>query len=199
MQEIRSSSAVRASSSFAATSVTANRDALFTEFTPLIRRLIGRYANDAETRHDLYGETYCRFCALLDAFDPALGVPLRPYLARQLHATVYTLARRTWRCQGREVSLQAQMDGSHPHLSHDPTSDWTHRLAQQQTDATIRMVMNTLPRRQSQVVIWRYVEGRSFEEIAKRLSIQTATARSLLRHGLNSLRRNLPTGISTFS
>ncbi len=114
--ETLSTPVARASSSLAApaSALMANRDALFTEFTPLIRRLIRRYANDAETRHDLYGETYCRFSALLDAFDPALGVPLRPYLARQLHAAVYTLARRTWRCRDREVSLQAQPDDVTP-------------------------------------------------------------------------------------
>jgi len=39
------------------------------------------------------------------------------------------------------------------------------------------------------VLIWRYYEERSFEEIAGMLKIQTATARSLLRHGLNTLRK----------
>ncbi|HEU4754896.1 MAG TPA: sigma-70 family RNA polymerase sigma factor, partial [Armatimonadota bacterium] len=45
-----------------------------------------------------------------------------------------------------------------------------------------------LPLRQRQVVIWRYYEGRSFEDIAEVLEIRPATARSILRHGLNNLR-----------
>lgn len=51
------------------------------------------------------------------------------------------------------------------------------------------------------MVIWRYYEHRSFEDIAETLGVRVATTRSLLRHGLNSLRRafataNLPFEIS---
>jgi DNA-directed RNA polymerase specialized sigma24 family protein len=45
--------------------------------------------------------------------------------------------------------------------------------------------------RQRKIVIWRYYEERSFEEIASILQIQPATARSLLRHGLNNLRKHV--------
>src|ERR1051326_1263849 len=58
---------------------TLDREALYPEFTPLVRRLLRQYGQDAELRKDLEGEIYCRFCALLDAFDPERGVPLRPY------------------------------------------------------------------------------------------------------------------------
>ena len=50
-----------------------------------------------------------------------------------------------------------------------------------------------VPLRQRQVVIARFYEGRSFEDIAETLSIRPATARSLLRHGLNRMRQNLTT------
>src|ERR1051325_8723244 len=66
------------------------REELFREMQPLVRRLIQRFGEDAEMRRDLEGEIYYRFCLLLDAFDPERGVPLRPYLIRQLTASVYT-------------------------------------------------------------------------------------------------------------
>ena len=51
-----------------------------------------------------------------------------------------------------------------------------------------------LPKRQKQVVIWRYYEQRSFEEIAELLNVKPATSRSLLRHGLANLRKSLAGG-----
>src|SRR5947209_20458060 len=66
------------------------RDGLYAEFQPLVRRLIRQYGGDnAELREDLAGEIYYRFCQLLEVYDPERGVPLRPYLVRQLTASVY--------------------------------------------------------------------------------------------------------------
>src|SRR5579872_3052078 len=61
-----------------------DRDQLYAEFAPLVRRLLRQYGQDPELKKDLAGEIYCRFCALLQAYDPQRGVPLRPYLVRQL-------------------------------------------------------------------------------------------------------------------
>lgn len=165
------------------------REALFAEFTPLVRRLIRQYGDDPEIRQELEGEIYCRFCALLDAYDPGRGVPLRPYLVRQLTASIYTFARHHWRRQRREVSLELDAAAGEPVAMVDPTDQWTHDLTVQQVLKALPEAISKLPRRQRQVVIWRYYEERSFEEIAERLDIQLATARSLLRHGLNNLRR----------
>src|SRR5262245_39584833 len=80
-----------------ATKLVSKREELFGELQPLVRRLIQRFGEDPEMRRDLEGEIYYRFCMLLDAYDPARGVPLRPYLIRQLSASVYTYARQGWR------------------------------------------------------------------------------------------------------
>jgi DNA-directed RNA polymerase specialized sigma24 family protein len=40
-------------------------------------------------------------------------------------------------------------------------------------------------------VLWRYYESRSFEEIAEILQVRPSTVRSLLRHGVNRLRREI--------
>src|ERR1041385_5418385 len=57
-----------------------NRDILYAELQPLVRRLISQYGDDAESRKDLAGEIYCRFCTILESFDESRGIPLRPYL-----------------------------------------------------------------------------------------------------------------------
>jgi RNA polymerase sigma factor (sigma-70 family) len=167
-----------------------DREALYLDFQPLVRRLIRQYSGeDAERRKDLVGEVYCRFCAILDAYDPVRGVPLRPYLVRQLTASVYTYARQHWRSERREVRLDAQAYGWEPGVPIDPTNEWDDAIDQKQMLKALPDAISRLPKRQRQVVIWRYYEQKGFEEIAELLTVQPATARSILRHGLNNLRR----------
>src|SRR5579871_1501032 len=87
---------------------------LFAEFAPLVHRLIRQYGQDPELRQDLEGEIYCRFCALLEAYDPERGVPLRPYLVRQLTASIYTYARYHWRLQKREIAWEPRENAPEP-------------------------------------------------------------------------------------
>ncbi|HLK58311.1 MAG TPA: sigma-70 family RNA polymerase sigma factor [Chthonomonadaceae bacterium] len=168
-----------------------DRERLFAEFAPLVRRLIRQYGQDAEMRQDLSGEIYCRFCDLLEAYDPERGVPLRPYLVRQLSAGIYTYARQQWQLKRRETTWETREGRSEPLADADPTPSWVFALSQQMVVEALPEAMSKLPARQRKVVIWRYYEERSFEEIAQRLNIQVATARSLLRHGLNKLRKQI--------
>jgi RNA polymerase sigma factor (sigma-70 family) len=154
-----------------------------------VRRLVVRYGNTPELRRELPGEIYYRFCGLLNAFDPERGIPLRPYLVRQLTAATYAYARKHWRIASREVNLEETDTGFGS--EQDPTAKWLHAISQQQIAARLPEAMQRLPRRQRQVVIWRYYEERGFEEIAGILGVKSATVRSLLRHGLANLRRQI--------
>ena len=174
---------------------TIDREALFAEFRPLVQRLMRQYGTEPELRQDLQGEIYCQFCQHLEAFDPARGVPLRPYLVRQLTASMYTYARGQWRRQKRETGLELWVETLR---SPDPSRQWDQKLDQERTAQCLPAAIAALPARQRNVVIWRYYEERSFEEIAAVLNVQVATARSLLRHGLNNLRKTLGTA-SCFS
>lgn len=166
-----------------------DREALYADFQALVRRLISKYGEDPELRKDLTGEIYCRFCALLEAYDPTRGIPLKPYLVRTLTASVYTYARHHWRRQRREISIEFEGGIGDPLHTVDPSRQWDHELVMQQVLHVLPEVIAQLPARQRQVIIWRYYEGRSFEEISELLHVRLATARSLLRHGLNNLRR----------
>lgn len=166
-----------------------DRHELYADFQPLVKRLIRQYGDCHELRQDLAGEIYCRFNSLLDAYDPERGVPLKPYLVRQLTASVYTYARHQWRRQRREVSIELNIQAAEAIDCPDPTRQWLHDLAMQQVIQALPDGIQKLPQRQKQVLIWRYYEGRSFEEISELLNIRLATARSILRHSLNNLRR----------
>jgi RNA polymerase sigma factor (sigma-70 family) len=166
------------------------RDARFAEFAPLVRRLIRQYAgDDPEMREDMRGEIYCRFSLLMDEWDPSRGVPFHPYIVRKLSAAAYTFARHHWRLDRRELSMEFGEEMGDQGPSVDPTSSWNHALAMEQVLNLLPEGITQLPRRQRQLVVWRYYEQRSFEEIAERLDIRVATARSILRHGLNNLRK----------
>ncbi len=171
------------------TDVETDRDRLYAEFAPLVRRLIRQYGQDASMREDLAGEIYCRFCALLDAYDPLRGVPLRPYIVRQLSLATYTYARQQWRIRKREATWEIEEARAEQTAAFDPTADWLASLAQDQAAALLPAAIEKLPARQRNVVIWRYYEERSFEDIAQLLAVQPTTVRSLLRHGLNNLRK----------
>jgi len=166
-----------------------DREWLYSQFTPLVRRLIIQYGACPQLRDELVGEIYYRFCALLKAYDPNRGVPLRPYLVRQLSASVYTFVRSYRHNAARELPFESGLDEIHRDLRADPTCDWDHSMAIDSIQEVIPEALSQLSDRQKTVVLWRYYHDISFEEIAQRLSIQPATARSLLRHGLNNMRR----------
>jgi RNA polymerase sigma-70 factor, ECF subfamily len=168
-----------------------DREALYADFQPLVRRLIRQYGEDPELRQDLAGEIYCRFCDLVAAFDPSRGIPLRAYLVRSLTASVYTYSRSQWRRQHREVSLEVTAESDPRQTTADPSRGWDDQLMTREVLNVLPAAISELPLRQRQVVIWRYYEARSFEEIAEALHVRPATARSLLRHGLNGLRRRI--------
>ncbi len=172
-----------------ALTVDLDRESLYREFQPLVRRLVRQYGDTVEQRQDLAGEIYYRFCSLLEAYDPERGIPLRPYLVRQLTASVYTHARHGWRRRSREISLNINEGMFEPAHKEDPSREWDDRIAMEQVLHGLPDAIAKLPRRQMQIVIWRYYEQRSFEDIASVLDIQASTARSLLRHGLNNLRK----------
>ena len=167
------------------------RESLFADFQPLVRRLVRQYGEDPELRQDLAGEIYCRFCTLLDSYDSSRGIPLRAYLVRTLTASVYTYTRSQWRRQHREISLDGSPAIGETAHTADPSGQWDHELMTQEVLKALPEAISQLPLRQRQVVIWRYYETRSFEEIAVMLHVRPATARSLLRHGLNNLRRQV--------
>jgi|GEM_PF-1968631 RNA polymerase sigma factor (sigma-70 family) len=167
-----------------------NRDRLFSQFQPLVRRLVNQYAGkDQEMRQDLQGEIYYRFSVLFDQFDPERGVPLRAYLVRQLTYSVYVYARHHWRNARRETNIDDMMQRGEPGELVDPTAQWIENLNLKRIIQTLPDAILKLPSRQRQIIIWRYYDLLSYEEIALNLNIRVPSARSLLRHGLNNLRR----------
>jgi len=179
------------STAIAATVSPEERDVLYDDFRPLVRRLMSQYGADPGVREDLRGEIYFRFCELVAAYDPSRGIPIKPYLVRTLTASIYSYARSRWRLRQRESSLDAAADWEIRPSSLNPSDEWDDQLMMRSVLGALPDAIARLPLRQRQVVIWRYYESRSYEEIAETLGIQPATARSLLRYGIRALRREI--------
>ena len=124
-----------------------SRETLYQEFQPLVRRLIRQYGDTPEMRQDLAGEIFYRFCAILDAFEPSRGIPLRPYIVRQLTASVYTYARHGWRRRTREISLDLGEGMFEPVHKEDPSREWDERLAMEQVLHHLPDAISKLPKR----------------------------------------------------
>ena len=175
------------------------RETLFAQFMPLVNRLVRQYGKTPEMRQDLPGEIYYLFHTLLDRYDPERGIPLRPYLVRQLSAATYSLVRKQWREQAHELPLEESGYQCDRRLAtSDPTPQWDTALQQRQFAAMLPRLIQKLPLRQRQVLILRYYENHSFKEIAHVLNIEQSSVRSLLRYAMKRLREQASFESSAF-
>jgi RNA polymerase sigma factor (sigma-70 family) len=164
------------------------RERVYARLQPLVRRLIRTYGEDAEQQKDLHGEIYVRFCALYESYDPARGIPLQPYLIRNLITSTYTYARSQWRLNRCAQTLQ-QLEMREQLHREDPTNGWIEGMEQQDWIEHLRESVERLPERQRRVIRLRYYDSLSYGEIAGRLGVTEATVRSLQRHGVHRLRQ----------
>jgi len=167
------------------------RQELYEQFRPLVGTLMRRYGSTPELRKDLQGEIYYQFRQLVDSYDLERGIPIAAYLTRMLSQRIFNYVRDYWRGESRYVHLEPEvLEGIlvSPPREHD---GWDDALQAEDVLNALPSVIAGLPHRQRLVLVWRYYEERSFEEIAADLAIQPATARSLLRHAINSLRTRL--------
>lgn len=157
---------------------------LLAQFAPYCRRLIRRYGTTPELRQDLVGEIYCIIHDLIEAYDHTRGVPFSAYIFKQLRACVFSRARREWQVQSREIST-CPLDEDWWEMQQATSESLPDQVSLREW---LREAIGRLTERQRAVVYLRYFQGREFGDIADALQIQPATARSLLRNGINQLR-----------
>lgn len=166
-----------------------DHDALYSQLQPLVRRLIQESGVSAEEREALEALLYERFGDLVRAYDPERGVPLRPYLTRNLSATAVQFARihgsrPSESGSGLEVprlDTQVAMESGSGREGHAGFS----------RGPALPALIAHLPLQQQHVLVWRYYEVRSYEEIAERLEVTPARVRLILRRALQRLRRKI--------
>lgn len=170
---------------------TEDREALYAEIQPLVQRLILRYGKVPELRRDLQGEIYWRFCRLMAEYNADRGIPIRAYVICKLQQQIFNYVRDYWRASRRTVPLERPDDAEQDTASACEVGDPLHRLLVQELYDALPGAIADLPDRQRMIIVCRYFEGLSYEEIAVRMGIKTASVRSLQRFALEALRRKM--------
>lgn len=85
--------------------------------------------------------------------------------------------------------IRAALEAIEAPLEDEPA----HRYGSEETRRLVRSVLDRLPSRYGDVLEWKYVEGRSVEEIGERLGIGHAAAQSMLARARTSFREALET------
>ncbi len=142
------------------------RERLYREFAPVVRRLLERYGGARESRQQLATLLFQRFDALLESYDADSGVPLRPFLLRHLSATAHAFGHSAGSPEGVDIAAEAAARAL------------PERIAR-------------LPARQRQVLIWRYYEERTPHEMAAALQEPLEAVSNLLREAVDALRARL--------
>lgn len=169
-------------------------EALRQELAPLMRRLLRRY--DLEPTERVLREAALDrlLAALLTAYNPVSGVPLRPYLVRQL-------ARESvepWNALSPITLLedeQAIVDAAFQAASEDkPSADLERNAEMFSTSFVVQWLPEAialLPDNQRRAFLWHYYEECSLQEMAERLNISEQAVRGLLDVTLTHLRQSL--------
>ncbi len=128
----------------------------------LLRRIARRYDPDDPLQGEVLREIARRVPRLLETYDPRRG-PLRPYLIRALAAAAYEHAR-------------CHRDG--------PTPSRSDRVSMPQ-------LLEALPSPEREALRAWYLEGKSKEEIADLLNLDTEAAREAIQRGIDAARKRI--------
>jgi RNA polymerase sigma-70 factor (ECF subfamily) len=147
------------------------------------------FARDSDELEDLVQEIWLRIHRQRHRFRGSAPLPWILVVGR--HVCLDQLKRDDGRAkaEGRYVKLNPPPEEEHgARAGRDAELD--DLAAKQQASAAVR-ALTELPRRQREAIALRLLEGLSPAETAERMGCRRNTVRSLMRHGLQGLRRRL--------
>jgi len=160
--------------------------ALVERYAPSIYNLAYRFLRDPMEAENVTQETFLRVVMALPRIR--LNVPFKPYLFRIAINLCHDLARR------KHPTLFSDLDAHHNTTSEtltDDTPDVWERLADAELAERVQTALNDLPAPYQTVLLLRYSEGFSYEEIAQTLGLPLNTVRTHLRRAKQRLRAHL--------
>ncbi len=157
-----------------------------------IYNLAYRSTGDSMEAENIAQETFVRAYGALPRWQP--GTPFKPWLL--------TIALNLCRNWARRVGREQQTAEPHPMEPDDDGQDLLDRLADPSPDPleallaaeaseALERAVDALPLAYRQVIILRYVEGLSYEELAQTLGLPLNTVRTHLLRAKERLRRML--------
>jgi RNA polymerase sigma-70 factor, ECF subfamily len=154
---------------------------LYERYSPRVfGYLFQRLNGDAEEAEDLTADVFTRVYEKIDAFQPQ-GAPLSAWVFRIAHNRLIDTIRR--RPRATQVTLEDA-----PELAAGPVfGDVDQQVAMEQIKAGLTRLTNE----QRQVIVLRFLEGKSLAETAAAVGRNEDAVKKLQARGLASLRRGL--------
>jgi RNA polymerase sigma-70 factor, ECF subfamily len=153
-----------------------------------VRRLLGRNAQSAE---DILQETFIKAYVNLNDYDKSR--PFSPWIYRIAHNEAIGFLRKrksesqTINGEDALLILERVSDGENPDAA------WQ----QKRTAGEVRKAVSDLDRRYRDVLVLRYLEEKSYDEIADILEMPPGTVATLISRGLKQLKAPLRTSWGT--
>ncbi len=163
---------------------------LVNRYVTLVFNVIYRMTGNHELSEEMTQETFVKAYNHLQSFDRAR--PFRPWLLRIATNSTVTALRK----QSKVVSLSAMLeentwneaDYQERMLDYPPVEDTLSRLERKLSSEEVMKVLATLDEKYRQVLVLRYTQDLSYEEIAETLNIPLNTVRTWIKRGLERLK-----------
>lgn len=162
---------------------------LVNRYLPIVYNYLYRMTNNTDTSEEISQEAFVKAYKHLNSFDRTR--PFKPWLLRIASNTAITELRK----QSKVVSLDAMAEeGSFTEADHVSSEGAEAALERKLDNAELMKAMNKLDQKYRQVLLLRYQQDLSYEEIADALSIPLNTVRTWLKRGLEKLKTQVSEG-----
>jgi len=156
-------------------------ESLFTRYAQPLYSFLWRLTGDQALAEDLLQEVFIRLVNY--AGKPPL------YFRAWLYTVARNLAYSSFRAHGREQAHRAYSGANNDEALKDTTQDLPEKvILSRDNEERIRQSLERLPDEQREVVLLRYYQGLSLEEIATVVEVSLGTVKSRLYRALRRLR-----------
>lgn len=163
---------------------------LVNRYLSLVYNHLYRMTQNPDLSEEIAQEAFVKAYKNLKSFDPAR--PFKPWLLRIASNAAISELRK----QSKVVSLNAlEEEGYWGEAEHQTTEDVVVSLERKLSTDEVMQVMQQLDVKYRQVLLLRYQQDLSYEEIAETLNIPINTVRTWLKRGLEKLKAEIPEGM----
>jgi RNA polymerase sigma-70 factor (ECF subfamily) len=159
---------------------------LVNRYLPQVYNFLYRMTQNADTSEEIAQEAFVKAFRNIKSFDRSR--PFRPWILRiASNAAVSEL-----RKQSKIVSLNAlEEDGAWSEADHQKDEDIVVSLERKLSNEEVMKAMEQLDVKYRQVLLLRYQQELSYEEIAQALEIPLNTVRTWIKRGLEKLKNEV--------
>ncbi len=151
-------------------------EVLYRRYRDWVISLAYRFTGDREASLDVMQETFTYFLSKVPGFR----------LTSRFKTFLYPVIRHTALAHRRKAGRESS---SPPEVPSEPAGDAPSEAVEASREE-IREMMASLPESQREVLLLRFVDGLSLEEIGQAMEIPLGTVKSRLHHGLRTLRED---------